>query len=144
MSDNRIVVRSESMNPSDILPSVEKGWGSYTVLHEEPESLTVLVTLTAGNRMRYHQHEQRKELWIVVAGSGVAVLDETEVYVNPGSIVNLPSGVRHTVIAFNELKIVEVQIGNTDIADKKIFNLCQDYYEDGSREFRVMGELASV
>ncbi len=139
MSDNKTIVRSESMNPSDILPSVEKGWGSYTVLHEEPTSLTVLVTLTAGNRMRYHQHEQRKEMWIVVSGRGVAVLDETELYVNPGSIINLPAGIRHTVIAFTELKIIEVQIGNTDITDKKIFNLSQDYYDDGSREYKVAG-----
>jgi mannose-1-phosphate guanylyltransferase len=140
---SKTIVRSESVyqaeegKASDVLVHVAKTWGSYTVLHEEAESLTILVKLTTGNRMRYHAHAGRRELWVVSSGSGRVVINETERYVKTGDVVELLPGQRHTIIASTDLSLIEIQLGDTNAADKKVYDLRQDFYDDGSTGFSL-------
>ncbi len=133
--ENKTIIKSVSENPQPL--TVKKDWGSYTVLHEEKDNLTILVTLTEGSRMKYHSHEGRRELWIVASGSGRVIMNEEERFIRTGDVVQIPRQVRHTVIAGSELKLIEVQIGDTDAADKKVYNLQQDYYSDGSTGYSI-------
>lgn len=133
--EDKTIIRSVSENPQPL--TVKKDWGSYTVLHEEKDNLTILVTLTEGSRMKYHSHDGRKELWIVASGAGRVIMNEEERFVRVGDVVEIPRQVRHTVIAGSELKLIEVQIGNTDAADKTVYNLQQDYYSDGSTGYSI-------
>lgn len=119
----------------------EKSWGGYEVLHEEPDSLIILVTLNRGNRMRYHSHQNHSEMWIVVSGSGNVIIDEYERYIKIGDVINLLAGCKHTVVACSEMKIIEVQFGNTGMENKKNYDLRQDYYDDGSRVYFLVGEI---
>ena len=48
----------------------EKSWGSFRVLDATEESLTIKVTLNPGNKMNYHSHERRDEVWTVISGRG--------------------------------------------------------------------------
>ena len=133
--ENKTIIKSVSENPQPL--TVKKDWGSYTVLHEEKDNLTILVTLTEGSRMKYHSHEGRRELWIVASGSGRVIMNEEERFIRTGDVVQIPRQVRHTVIAGSELKLIEVQIGDTHAADKKVYNLQQDYYSDGSTGYSI-------
>ena len=101
----------------------EKSWGSYRVVDVEDESLTVKVTLNPGHRMNYHSHERRDEIWNVISGSGVAIIDGAEKSLKPGDIVSMPAGVKHTVIAGDSgLQMIEVQLGkDISVEDKKKF-----------------------
>jgi len=134
MEDKKII-KSVSENPQP--QTVAKNWGSYTVLHEEKDNLTILVVLTEGSRMKYHSHEGRRELWIVASGAGRVIMNEEERYIRTGDVVQIPRQVRHTVIAGSELKLIEVQIGDTSASDKKVYNLQQDYYSDGSTGYSI-------
>lgn len=89
----------------------EKSWGSFRVLDVEEESLTIKVTLNPGHRMNYHSHAHRDETWTVISGTGKAVLDGIQQIVQPGKIITIPAGCRHTLIAETELKVMEVQLG---------------------------------
>ena len=131
----KTVIKSESANPSDLLSSTAKGWGSYTPLHEEDRNLTILVTLTKGNRMRYHSHKGRREIWIVASGIGAAVLNENSRNVKEGDVIEISAGIRHTIVAETDLKIIEVQIGDVSAEDKKIYDLRLDYFNDGSTSY---------
>lgn len=51
----------------------EKSWGSYTVIDVQPGSMTVKVSMRAGEHMTYHMHNYREEVWTVVSGKGKAV-----------------------------------------------------------------------
>ena len=133
--EDKTIIRSVSENPQPL--TVKKDWGSYTVLHEEKDNLTILVTLTEGSRMKYHSHDGRRELWIVASGTGRVIMNEEERFIRTGDVVQIPRQVRHTVIAGSELKLIEVQIGNTDAADKAVYNLQQDYYSDGSTGYSI-------
>lgn len=89
----------------------EKSWGSYQVIDIEPESMTIKITLKAGSKMNYHSHQQRDEVWSIISGVGRTIVDGMEQIVNPGDVITLEAGCKHTVIAETELKIIEVQLG---------------------------------
>ncbi|MCR5592617.1 MAG: phosphomannose isomerase type II C-terminal cupin domain [Saccharofermentans sp.] len=133
--ENKTIIKSVSENPQPL--TVKKDWGSYTVLHEEKDHLTILVVLTEGSRMKYHSHSGRREMWVVASGSGRVIMNEEERYVHTGDVVQIPREVRHTVIAGSELKLIEVQIGNTSADDKIVYDLKQDYYSDGSTGYSI-------
>lgn len=102
----------------------EKSWGSYQVLDVQKESLTVLVTLKAGNRMNYHSHDHRDEVWTILSGTGRTIVDGMEQPVKAGDVVTMQAGCRHTIIADTELKVIEVQLGKEiDVHDKHKYAL---------------------
>ena len=103
----------------------EKSWGSYRVLDVEEESMTVKVTLNPGNKMNYHSHEKRDEVWTVISGSGKTIVDGMEQPVHPGDVITMAAGCRHTVIAgVAGLQLIEVQLGqNISVTDKRKFEM---------------------
>lgn len=102
----------------------EKSWGSYKVIDVEEESLTIKVTLNPGHSMNYHSHRNRDEVWVVLSGTGKAIIEDREQAVKVGDVVTMKAGCRHTVIAESELKLVEVQLGeDINVRDKQKFEL---------------------
>lgn len=97
----------------------EKSWGSYEVIDVENESLTIKITLKKGRSMNYHLHEHRDEVWIVICGRGEAVIDDEKIEVSIGDIIAMKAGSKHTIKAYTELQLIEVQLGkNISIKDK--------------------------
>lgn len=102
----------------------EKSWGSYKVMDVETESMTIKVTLNPGHKMNYHSHKNRDEVWVVLSGTGKTVVDGFEQRVKAGDVVTMNAGCRHTVIAETELKLIEVQLGETiNVNDKQKYEL---------------------
>jgi len=99
----------------------EKSWGGYRVLDVEENAITVKVTLNPGNKMNYHSHEKRDEVWTVIAGSGMTIVDGMEQPIGVGDVVTMAAGCKHTVVAGeNGLQMIEVQIGSEiSVSDKK-------------------------
>lgn len=102
----------------------EKSWGTYKVIDIEDESMTIKITLKAGQYMNYHSHERRDEVWTIISGTGRTIVDGMEQPVKAGDVITMEAGCRHTVIADTELKIIEVQLGKEiSVHDKKKFEL---------------------
>jgi len=102
----------------------EKSWGSFKVMDIEQESLTIKVTLNPGNKMNYHSHKNRNEVWVVIAGTGRTIVDGMEQQVSAGDVITMEAGCRHTIIAETELKLIEVQLGKEiSVHDKQKFPL---------------------
>lgn len=102
----------------------EKSWGSYRVIDVEEGSLTIRITLHAGHRMNYHSHERRDEVWTVVSGTGTTIVEGAAKRVQPGDVITMPAGVKHTIVADTELKVIEVQIGqDISVKDKIKYDL---------------------
>ena len=103
---------------------VKKSWGSITVVDAEPGSVTMKVVMKPGTRMSYHSHELRNEIWTVLSGRGMTVVDDMEQQIGPGDVVSVAAGCRHTVIADTDLTLLEIQIGSEiSAADKKKYEL---------------------
>lgn len=102
----------------------EKSWGSFSVIDVEKASLTIKVTLNPGHSMNYHSHNNRDEVWVVVAGEGTTIVDGMAQKVKAGDVISMCAGCRHTIIAKTELKLIEVQLGNDiSVNDKQKYEL---------------------
>lgn len=101
----------------------EKSWGTYTVIDVQPGSMTVKVSMKAGEHMTYHMHNHREEVWTVVSGEGKSIVDGMEQILRAGDVITIAAGCKHTVEAITALDIVEVQIGDEiSVADKIKFD----------------------
>lgn len=98
----------------------EKSWGTYTVIDVQPGSMTVKVSMKAGQHMAYHMHNCREEVWTIVSGEGKAIVDGMEQMLHTGDVITIAAGCKHTVEAITVLDIVEVQLGEEISAADKI------------------------
>ncbi len=99
----------------------EKSWGSYTVLDLQQTSMTVKAVLKANQKMSYHSHQHRDEVWTVMEGSGTAVLDGAVHELSVGDTLRMPAGCRHTVMAGAEgISLLEVQLGERISSEDKV------------------------
>lgn len=102
----------------------EKSWGTYTVIDVQPGSMTVKLSLRAGESLSYHMHNYREEVWTVVSGKGKAIVDGMEQLLRTGDVITIAAGCKHTVEALTPLDIIEVQLGEEiSVSDKIKFNL---------------------
>ena len=102
----------------------EKSFGHFHVIDVDTESQTVKILLHKGNRMSYHSHNNRNEVWIVVSGEGRVIVDGMTEKVSIGDVITVEAKSKHTIIADSELKLIEVQIGkDMDLKDKEKFDL---------------------
>lgn len=102
----------------------EKSWGSYHVLDVGTDCMTIKVTIRPGDKMNYHSHNNRDEVWVVVSGKGRTIVDDKELEIGSGDVITMRAGSRHTVIALSELILIEVQLGKEiSVHDKQKFQL---------------------
>lgn len=102
----------------------EKSWGTYTVIDVQSGSMTVKVSMCAGEQMAYHSHDYREEVWTVVSGSGRVIIDGIERKIVVGNVITIPTRCKHTIIADTALDLIEVQIGETiSVSDKIKYEL---------------------
>lgn len=98
----------------------EKSWGTYTVIDVQPGSMTVKISMKAGEHMTYHMHNYREEVWTIVSGEGKTIIDGVEQLVKTGDVIRIPVGCKHSIIADTCLDIIEVQIGKEISAEDKV------------------------
>lgn len=102
----------------------EKSWGNFQVMDVDAGSMTIKVTLNPGQRMNYHSHERRNEVWTIISGKGRTVVEGMEQPVGPGDVITIQAGCKHTIIADTELKVMEVQLGEEiSVHDKHKYEL---------------------
>lgn len=102
----------------------EKSWGTYTVIDVQSGSMTVKLSMRAGEHLTYHMHNYREEVWTVVAGKGKAIVDGMEQILRTGDVITIAAGCKHTVKAVTDLDIIEVQLGDEiSVSDKIKYSL---------------------
>lgn len=103
---------------------VEKSWGTYTVMDVQQGSMTVKVSIAAGQHMSYHSHNYREEVWTIVEGQGVAIVDGMEQELKVGDVITIAAGCKHAIKAIKDLTIIEVQLGDSiSVTDKVKYTL---------------------
>ena len=102
----------------------ERRWGSYKVMginqHEDGvKSLTKILCFNDGGFISYQRHKFRDEIWIVVGGSGLLVVDGKFSNVTRGRVITIKAGDMHAIKSLGKLQIIEVQVG-TDLIEEDI------------------------
>lgn len=99
-------------------PMYEKRrWGEYRVLDYSvfpngSKALTKELILNADSQLSYQKHARRLEVWTIVSGEGVVVVDGVISHVRPGTVANIPRNAMHALKASTELHLIEVQLGD--------------------------------
>jgi mannose-6-phosphate isomerase len=106
----------------------DRPWGNWRVVDAAANFITKRVEVTAGHRLSLQFHRHRSEHWVIVAGNGVATVDDTTTQLKPGDHVIIPCGARHRIqnTGAEPLVFVEVQFG--DILDESDITRLDDDY----------------
>lgn len=118
----------EYLGDKALRPMVEKRpWGKYYVLeHSEHEDgsccITKKLTVKAGKNISYQYHQKRSEVWTIVEGTGIFVLNDTLQVAKPGSVFKIDVGDKHAMRAVEDLTMIEVQIG-TELIEEDIVRI---------------------
>ena len=98
----------------------EKSWGTYRVIDVGTHSMTIKIELMPDHKMNYHKHEFRDEVWTVLEGEGIVIIDNVSHKASEGNVFVIRAGSAHTVTAKTRLIIMENQIGKDISVEDKI------------------------
>lgn len=95
----------------------ERRWGWYRVLEHTKydagnEVLTKRIGIDAGKNLSYQMHYKRSEVWTIVKGEGVFVLNDQLSHVRAGDVIQIPLAAKHAIKATTDMEIIEVQTGS--------------------------------
>jgi mannose-1-phosphate guanylyltransferase len=93
--------------------SVNRPWGTYTVLETGPNFKIKRIEVKPGARLSLQMHYHRSEHWIVVSGMARVVNGEKEMFVNTNESTYIPAGHKHRLEnpGLLPLVMIEVQSG---------------------------------
>ncbi|MFF2290460.1 sugar phosphate nucleotidyltransferase [Peribacillus butanolivorans] len=122
----------------------ERRWGWYRVLdytkfNDSNEVLTKRIGVTAGKNLSYQKHFHRSEVWTIISGTGLFVLNGKIWEVKPGDVLQIPVGASHGIKAITDLEIIEVQAG-TELIEEDIDRIFMTWEEVEANCTRVPRE----
>lgn len=111
----------------------ERRWGSYRVLDFETlgngnKVLTKSISIHSGKSISYQTHAKRSEVWTIISGHGLFVLNDNIRNVNPGDVLEIPVGSMHAIKALTDLQFIEVQMGS-ELIEEDIVRICMTWDE---------------
>ena len=107
---------------------VERPWGKYYKLHEEPGVWVKRIEVNPGARLSLQTHAKRSEKWIVIAGQGLASVNGLEIALAPGSVVDVPVSVPHRLGNNSPKMLVIIEIATGEyLGEDDIVRLQDDY-----------------
>jgi mannose-1-phosphate guanylyltransferase len=70
-------LKARKSDLTEFFPKVERPWGNYAVLHEEPGFKVQRIEIAPGQRMSLQRHEHREEHWTVVSGEAIVQIERS-------------------------------------------------------------------
>jgi len=114
------------MNSGDTVS--ERPWGNYVKLYQEKGVWVKRVSVDPGARLSLQKHLRRSEKWIVVSGQGLAIVNEEEISVQPGSVVDVPVEAVHRMANVGQVKLIFIEVACGDyLAEDDIVRIQDDY-----------------
>ncbi|APV50491.1 mannose-1-phosphate guanylyltransferase/mannose-6-phosphate isomerase [Betaproteobacteria bacterium GR16-43] len=108
--------------------TVQRPWGSYTVLQSGPGYKLKRIEVRPGGRLSLQSHAFRSEHWVVVSGVATVTVDGREATLQRNESTFVPLGSRHRLENRETvpLQIIEVQVG--DRVDEDDITRYEDVY----------------
>ena len=110
--------------------TVQRPWGSYTILEEGPGYKVKRVTVNPGGRLSLQMHHKRSEHWVVIAGTARVTRGDEVFDLQVGYSTGIPMETRHRLenTGGATLHIIEVQNG-AYLGEDDIVRFQDDYGE---------------
>lgn len=108
-------------------------WGFYIRFLQEDGVWVKRVEVNPGARLSLQKHSHRSEKWNIVSGQGMVTLNDTEIAVGPGSVVDVPLGAVHRIanIGKTQLVFIEVACGK-NLSEEDIERIQDDYAREST------------
>ena len=115
--------------------TVQRPWGSYTILEEGPGYKVKRVTVNPGGRLSLQMHHKRSEHWVVIAGTARVTRGDEVFDLQVGYSTSIPMETRHRLenTGGATLHIIEVQNG-AYLGEDDIVRFQDDYGRGVKRE----------
>lgn len=96
------------------IKTVNKPWGYYIVLHEEPGCLIKKIVVKPHEALSLQKHMFREEIWTVIKGPITVTLEEDVRLLETGEYVKIEKEALHRLENFSDkdVGIIEVSIGD--------------------------------
>lgn len=85
-------------------------WGEYWVLEDTPKYKVKRIQVNPSQRLSYQYHYNRSEVWTIVEGSAIIVLNGVEKEYNVGGVIIIPQGVKHRIENKTCQKVIFIEI----------------------------------
>ncbi len=109
------ILKSRGYREFQIHRTVERPWGSYTVLEHGDGYKIKKIRVEPSRRLSLQLHKKRSEHWIVLTGRARIQRGEEMVEIGPNQSTYIPEGVKHRLenpSPEQPLEIIEVQAGS--------------------------------
>lgn len=114
----------------------ERRWGTITVLDITKKdgvyTSTRKISIFENMNSSYHFHNDRDEVWTILAGNAEIIINGIKQLIMAGDVVRIPAQTRHAVKSLNGIEFLEVQIGRT-VADVDINRITFKWDEINAR-----------
>jgi mannose-1-phosphate guanylyltransferase len=90
--------------------SVNRPWGSYTVLETGPNFKIKRIEVKPGACLSLQMHYHRSEHWIVVSGMARVINGENELLINTNESTYIPAGHKHRLENPGTLPLVMIEV----------------------------------
>jgi mannose-1-phosphate guanylyltransferase/mannose-6-phosphate isomerase len=109
-------------------PKVHRPWGSYQSLDNGGRYQVKRIVVNAGGRLSLQKHHHRSEHWIVVHGTALVTVDNSEKIVHENESIYIPIGATHRMENPGKipLELIEVQTGSY-LGEDDIIRIEDDY-----------------
>lgn len=106
-------LRARGHESTQLPAAVQRPWGSYATLKEEPGYKVKRITVKPGESLSLQYHHHRAEHWVVVQGTALVQVGDREVRTEAGQYRHIAVKEKHRLsnIGTDELIVIEVQCG---------------------------------
>ena len=111
-----------------VLERDERPWGWYEVYVDAPDHKLKRILVRPGARLSLQRHHRREEHWYVVAGSGVAWVDDRRIRVTPGVAVDIPRKSVHRMENDGDADLVFIEVQRGDYFGEDDIERLEDDY----------------
>ncbi len=109
--------------------STIRPWGQYQKFYHEDGVWVKRVEVGPQSRLSLQKHEKRSEKWIIVKGTGMAIVNDVSVSVQPGSVVDVPVEAVHRIGNSGNDPLVFIEVATGEFLSEDDILRFQDDYE---------------
>jgi mannose-6-phosphate isomerase-like protein (cupin superfamily) len=110
------------------LEESERPWGKYQKFYQEDGVWVKRVEVRPKGRLSLQKHQHRSEKWVFVSGQGLAFIDNKEIPVGPGVVLDIPLGAVHRIGNSGEVNLVFIEVAcGKYLAEDDIIRIQDDY-----------------
>lgn len=109
--------------------TVERPWGSYTVLEKTARYQIKRLTVHPGAKLSLQMHHHRSEHWVVVAGTARVTRGEEVVEVHPNESTYIPMSMKHRLENPGRIPLHVIEVQNGDYLGEDDIVRFDDVYE---------------